>query len=278
MLTNSERLFPLGVQFTLPGKEDDKEFHRKLAHLQKLGFYGVELNVVEVNAIPAGRLKAILDCYDLKLTRVATGGMANSRGLSLSHADPVQRLKAQDGLRELMDYAAVFDAELILGFIKGAAGSVKAEAQKRLTESLAQVQRDALDHRTKLILEATNRYEASAVHSLADAASVVDQLDRRAFGILPDTFHMNIEERDMAAALIQYRDYYTAVHISDNNRYFPGLGAIDFAHVVNILRSTGFNGYLGIEGNLFRSFEEDISLSTSLMDEIYSRQRIIYGR
>ena len=137
MLTNSERLFPLGVQFTLPGKEDDKEFHRKLAHLQKLGFYGVELNVVEVNAIPAGRLKAILDCYDLKLTRVATGGMANSRGLSLSHADSVQRLKAQDGLRELMDYAAVFDAELILGFIKGAAGSVKAEAQKRLTESLA---------------------------------------------------------------------------------------------------------------------------------------------
>ena len=82
----------------------------------------------------------------------------------------------------------------------------------------------------------------------------------------------------MAAALIQYRDYYTAVHISDNNRYFPGLGAIDFAHVVNILRSTGFNGYLGIEGNLFRSFEEDISLSTTLMDEIYDRQRIIYGR
>jgi len=278
MLNKSERLYPLGVQFALPKKEDDKEFHQKLAHLQKLGFYGVELNVIEVNDIPARRLKAILDCYDLKLTRVATGGMANSRGLSLSHEDAAQRLRAQDGLKELMEYAAIFDAELILGFIKGAAGSDKQESQKRLTESLAQVQQEVLEHNTKLILEATNRYEASAVHSLADAASVIDQLDRRAFGMLPDTFHMNIEERDMAASLMQYREYYTAVHISDNNRYFPGLGAIDFGHVINILRSTGFNGYLGIEGNLFKSFAEDISLSTALMDEIYSRQSIIYGR
>lgn len=271
MEKNTGRLFPLAVQLTLPRQEDDAAFHRKLAQLQRLGFFGVELNVNDVHAISPMRLGGMLDSYGLRLTRVATGGMAQRRGLSLSHPEKEEREKAQQGMRELMEYAEYFGAELILGFIKGGPGDDKAEAQKRLTESLAALEPYVLQAHTRLILEATNRYEASAVNSLSDAAQVIGTLDRRAFGMLPDTFHMNIEERDMAASLMRYREDYTAVHLSDNNRYYPGLGAIDFSHIIRVLMDCGFRGYLGIEGNLLGSFEEDISLSAAMLDGIFSR-------
>jgi len=118
---------------------------------------------------------------------------------------------------------------------------------------------DATAHGVKLVLEATNRYESSVANALDDTAALLPAGDARGrwAEILPDTFHMNIEESDMTGALVRHAALFSSVHLSDNNRLYPGRGAIDFGKVIGTLRRIGWKGFLAIEGNLVESLAVD---------------------
>ena len=68
-----------------------------------------------------------------------------------------------------------------------------------------------------------------------------------ALGVLADTYHMNIEEDDVCAALRAAAPWLGAVHLSDSNRHHPGRGHVDFAAVLATLRDAGFAGTLSVE-------------------------------
>ena len=116
-----------------------------------------------------------------------------------------------------------------------------------------------------LLVEATNRYESSAVNSLQDAADIIHAYQNPFLRVLPDTFHMNIEECSMTGSLIKHMALYDSLHISDNNRFFPGLGAIDFFAILRFLKESGYTGGIAIEGNLRGSFQEDLNASMSVL-------------
>ena len=85
--------------------------------------------------------------------------------------------------------------------------------------------------------------------------------------ILPDTYHMNIEEVNTAAELCKYISYFDSIHFSDNNRFLPGYGAIDFKEIVTALIAANFSGYIGLEGN-FKDLAQDIALFCDLFSVI----------
>ena len=64
---------------------------------------------------------------------------------------------------------------------------------------------------------------------------------------MPDFFHMNIEEADIAESLRAAGKHIAHVHLADSNRRLPGLGHTDFASGFAALRDTGFDGTLAIE-------------------------------
>jgi sugar phosphate isomerase/epimerase len=76
---------------------------------------------------------------------------------------------------------------------------------------------------------------------------------------------MNIEEADTFAAFTTYAEYYDAVHISDNNRYFPGFGAIRFQEIIEPLKAQGYTGGLAIEGNIHNTFIDDVTRSMAYL-------------
>src|SRR5690606_21146568 len=67
--------------------------------------------------------------------------------------------------------------------------------------------------------------------------------------VLPDTFHMNIEETDTLATLRIHLERVPSFHLSDNNRCYPGLGAVEFSRVIAGLDELGYRGRIAIEGN-----------------------------
>ena len=69
----------------------------------------------------------------------------------------------------------------------------------------------------------------------------------------------------MPGALVRYRALYESVHLSDNNRYFPGLGAIDFSAILRFLKEMGYRGGVAIEGNVRRGFAEDLRASMEIL-------------
>ena len=91
--------------------------------------------------------------------------------------------------------------------------------------------------------------------------------------ILPDTFHMNIEEKDMFASLRKHWGHYSNLHISDNNRRFPGFGAIRFGDLFNFLRSIDYGGTVAIEGNAGNDLLSDIRATMEYLEPPLARSR-----
>jgi sugar phosphate isomerase/epimerase len=101
-----------------------------------------------------------------------------------------------------------------------------------------------------VFLEPLNRYEDHMVNTLADAVSLVVELGLDSVRIAADTYHMNIEEVDPAAALLDAREYLGHVQASDSNRLEPGAGHVDWPLVGATLRAIGYDGPIAIESRL----------------------------
>jgi sugar phosphate isomerase/epimerase len=65
--------------------------------------------------------------------------------------------------------------------------------------------------------------------------------------VLADTFHMNIEEVNLAASLRGAGEYLGHVHLVDSNRQAPGHGHLDLPAVVGALNDIGYAGFAAFE-------------------------------
>jgi sugar phosphate isomerase/epimerase len=245
--------YPLAVQFALPERwRDEPGFAATLDGLAAAGLAGVELNVADPFSLDWPALLAALGSHGLALWRFASGLTAKSLGLSLSDPDERGRRRSVDACRRMIWHLAGTGAGLIIGFLKGPAAADRTAARARFAASIAELAADAADGGVPLVVEATNRYESAVANALDDTAALLPPGDARGrwVQVLPDTFHMNIEEADAPAALAKHAALYASVHLSDNNRLFPGRGAIDFGRVIGTLRGIGWRGWLAIEGTV----------------------------
>jgi sugar phosphate isomerase/epimerase len=126
--------------------------------------------------------------------------------------------------------------------------------------------------KTPLLIEAVNRYESPVGHSLTDTWDIARRANSPFVWILPDTFHMNIEEANMRKAVSEHRACFGSFHLSDNTRHFPGFGAIDFAAVIATLDEIGYQGKLAIEGNVHTSFAADVEVAMRCLTPLLARK------
>jgi D-psicose/D-tagatose/L-ribulose 3-epimerase len=257
--------FPLAIQTILPEEYRGVAFRQKLALLRELGFSGVELNVVCPEGVDPVDLRALLAEYGLEMTMFATGATAKAEGLSLSDPDEGIRLASIQRCAGLIDFASEFGAGVIVGFLKGGLSADREGARALFLDSLVRLDAHIRAKEVLLLIEATNRYESAVANTLHDAAGAIQALQNPFLRILPDTFHMNIEERNMFGSLARYWNLFDSLHLSDNNRFFPGLGAIDFFAVLRFLKDAGYSGRVAIEGNICDSFEDDLRASMSIL-------------
>lgn len=253
--------YPVTLQCTYPGSEETAPFATLLKLLSEYGFSGIELNLPDLSAISVNTLQKLLDSSKLQLTYIATGAYAKVRGFSLSSPDPILRRKSIEGCKENIRYAGQFHCGIIIGLFKNQPSDKKENAEHYLTDSLIQLSDFAEKFNVQILLEATNRYESCVANALADTFQIVCQTKSPVISILPDTFHMNIEERDPFQALRVYRGHYPNVHLSDNNRFFPGMGCIPFEHYIQILDDLQYHGTLGIEGAILQNTKTDLEIA-----------------
>lgn len=262
----------LAIQTRLP--EDypsDSEFRRNLETLQRLGFDGVELNIREPEHVDPARLKAYLAGFGLVLSMFASGLTAKTDQLSLATAVEARRKESIARTARFLEFARECGAGVIAGYLKGTPQDNGPGARERLAASVLELAPVAERLETPLLIEAVNRYESPVGHSLADTWDIARRAGSRFVQILPDTFHMNIEESNMKQAVVTHAPCFTSFHLSDNTRHFPGFGAIDFAAVIQALDEAGYQGKLAIEGNVRSGFAADVEHSMHHLGPILSR-------
>lgn len=255
--------WPLSIQTVLP--EAWAETEKLFALLAELGMTGVELNIADPWNTDLLEMMTLLARENLTLLNFASGLTAKAFDLSLSAVDELRRKESVDRCSELLELFSCKTGGIIIGFFKGPPSPEGEKARECFQRSLEGLTPVAEKCGISLLIEATNRYESSVANSLDDTWSFLEALPRNVVKMLPDTFHMNIEESDMFGALKRHLGRYPSIHVSDNNRHFPGLGAIDFGAVFASLSDIGFAGDVAIEGNIKNDFAGDTKTSAEFL-------------
>jgi sugar phosphate isomerase/epimerase len=108
------------------------------------------------------------------------------------------------------------------------------------------------------------------INNLAEGLELLEQVDAPNMGLMPDTFHMNIEEPDIEDSIRACGDRIFHVHVADSNRWYPGAGHLDFASILIALASTGYQGY--VSGEFMPVPDPDTAAQRSIS---YLRQRVL---
>ncbi|MET7323005.1 sugar phosphate isomerase/epimerase family protein [Streptomyces sp. NPDC005549] len=124
------------------------------------------------------------------------------------------------------------------------------EDREVLLAGLTELGEHARGEGVTLFLEPLNRYEDHMVNRLEQAADLIRAVGLDSVRIGIDSYHMNIEETDPAAAIVAHADVIGHAQVSDSNRFQPGAGHLDWPAWLGALHTVGYDGHLALESRL----------------------------
>jgi D-psicose/D-tagatose/L-ribulose 3-epimerase len=173
--------------------------------------------------------------------------------LDLSSLDPTVRRAGMDYLRRCIEVAEAIGATVVVGAFCGVGGRHLPTADERTArnavaaEELRSAGSIAAAAGVRLGLEPLNRYENNFLNTVAQAISIVDDVDHPAVGVHLDLFHANIEEADLRETIRSAGPRLVHCHAVDSNRAAPGSGHLPWGAVAGGLADVGYSGALVIE-------------------------------
>jgi sugar phosphate isomerase/epimerase len=225
------------------------DLEANLLKIAALGYDGVELTIRDPRLIEADTLLSALDAFGLSVPAIGTGQAWGEEGLSFTDPDESLRKMAIRRVYDHIPFAARTGAAIIIGLLRGRVkpGVDPRQATTWLVDALKRCSAAAAPHGVRLVLEPINRYETTLVNTVVQCLDLIAAVGAPNLGMLPDTFHMNIEEPSIADSLRQAGSHIYHVHLADSNRWYPGAGHIDFREIVSALQEIGYTGYLSVE-------------------------------
>ncbi len=215
----------------------------------ELGFDAVELFFQEPAAVNVAEVKSLLAKHRLSVAGFGSGAGWVKHKLRLTDPDAGVRRRAVDYVSQLIDVAGQFDAPVILGSMQGRWGDgvTREQALQWLGDALNELGERATKFHVPVLYEFLNRYETNLFNSVEPALAFLKTLRTPNVKLLCDLFHMNIEERDIAAALRWAGDKVGHVHFADTNRLAIGFGHLDVKPIAAALRDIGYQGFVSAE-------------------------------
>lgn len=219
-----------------------------LPKIKETGLDGFEISMFDPAVLPVAEIRRAFESSGLECTVCAILPV----GINPISPDEAVRQNSRQHLVRCVETAADCGATLIGGPLYAPIGYLPprrpthdewfwaVEAFQSLGEVL-----DA--NQVTLSIEPVNRSETSFLRTAAEARHLCEAVGHPRIGVTIDTFHANIEERNIANAIHSLGSHLKHVHASENDRGLLGHGHVDFPAVVTALKSIGYNGFVMIE-------------------------------
>lgn len=222
---------------------------QNIADIAAMGYDGVELAIRDPKLVDVDALEALTREHGLRVPAIGTGQAWGEEKLSFTDPDLSVRRAAVERIKSHIPLAARFNAVIIIGLVRGIIkpGITHEQGMAWVCEALQECSAAAKPFGVRLALEPINRYETTLVNSVAQGMALIDQVGADNFGLLLDTFHMNIEEPDILQSISTCGDRIFHFHVADSNRWYPGAGHLDFSGILSRLQSTGYDGFVSGE-------------------------------
>lgn len=193
-----------------------------------------------------------------------------------SHINPIspkkeERAAAVKFLKKLIDVTEILGAKLTGGVNYAGSGyfSGKLRSQEEMemcAEYLHEICSYAANKGIDVAVEPVKRFESHFLNTAQQAMELIRFVNEPNLKVHLDTFHMNIEEADIPAAILSCGDKLAHMHLVDSNRGAPGMGHIPWVEVYKALKQIDFNGTACIE-----TFNPETLTETCLMTYLTRR-------
>jgi len=215
----------------------------------ELGYDGVELALANAEEINVAAINSLIKKYGIEIPVISTGRVFSEAHLWFTHPEEKIRDKAIQRMKDIIEIASQCKANVNIGRVRGniPENRPRKEAEERFFSTLMECSDFAALRGVQLLLEPVNRYETNFINSLEESVEIVDKLNRENIKLMPDTFHMNIEDASIVDSVKKAGDKIGYVHFADSNRWPPGQGHLNFSQIIAALKEIGYEGYITVE-------------------------------
>jgi D-psicose/D-tagatose/L-ribulose 3-epimerase len=173
-------------------------------------------------------------------------------GLSIISEDAAVRRKTRVHMEECVKTAAEVGAKIMAGPLYSPVGYLPgrrrtADEWKWTVDCYQSLGPVLTQYGVTIAIEPLNRFETYFLNTAQDAAALCDQIGHPNVGVLFDTFHANIEEKDIAQGYRTVGRHLKHVHTCENDRGIPGTGHVEWKSVFQALHDLKYDGWLTIE-------------------------------
>ncbi len=236
------------MNLLLWGDKMDEGIFPTLELIKEIGFDGVEVPLFDNNPENWFSFRQKLDELGLSCETDTLCGP----GMSLISADPDERKKTIDFLKGCIDCSLVLGATRLMGPFHGPLGvfSGKPATEQEwnfAVEGIREIADYAESLDITLGLEYLNRFELYITSCTDELSRLVDDINHPNCKIMFDTFHANIEEKNIGDAIRKAGDRISFIQLSENDRSTPGKGNVEWDGVFEAIKDIQYDGWLSIE-------------------------------
>ncbi len=219
-----------------------------LPRLKDAGLDGIEIGILEPTKFPAAAIRRELEKAGLESTACST----IPNGASLISEDAGQRRKARAHVEACIKATADAGGRVFCGPIYSPVGYFSGRRRttdewKRAVESWKEIAPVAAKNGVTVAIEPLNRFETYFLNTAADAAKLCEEIGHPSVGVLIDTFHANIEEKSIGAALKHAAKHLKHLHSCENDRGTPGTGNVNWPELFASVKAMHYDGWMVIE-------------------------------
>ena len=239
--------------------------------LKAMGYDGVEIPVMNLDVKKYEKWGKRLD--ELGLRR--TGCTVRTAADNPISPDAKNRAQGVANNKLALDCCQAAGVETMIGPYHSALGEFTgkgptADEWKWGVDSMRQVAEHAQKVGVMLGVEYLNRFECYLLNCAADAARFIREVDHPHCRMMYDTFHANIEEKSVPAAIRTAAPHTVHVHISENDRSTPGQGGIRWKETFATLKEVGYNGWMVVEA--FGQAMPELAAATKIWRRMFTSE------
>jgi len=223
------------------------------AKVRAWGYDHVEVCIEDPSLLTAAALRRAADAEGLSV--LVCGAFGPDR--DVSHQEAGRRQAGIDYLLGCIELAAEVGSPLVSGPMYATTGQARLlepherRAQwDRAVDSLSAVAERAEQAAVRLAIEPLNRFETDVVNTIEQGLALCADIGADNVGLMLDTFHMNIEEKNLPDAVRRAGPKVFNFQASENDRGTPGTGHVDWTGVIDALREVRYAGGIVVESFL----------------------------
>jgi D-psicose/D-tagatose/L-ribulose 3-epimerase len=223
---------------------------------KRWGFNAVEIPIDDPAAFDSVFIREKLNRYGLACSAV-TPCLGPERDLRGTRR---QQQAALDFMRRVIDHMPALGCATLSGVVYSTVGRAEAYSKKErrrqwltVATNLRELCCYAADRGRIIALEPINRFETDFINTCDQGLAMIEDVRHPALRLHLDTFHMNIEEKDPAAAIRKAGRLLGHFHACGTDRGTPGNDSLDWRSIASALKAIRYSGDVVIE-----SFTPDV--------------------